>query len=174
MRRRHTIPRMSTSLLSFSCWHPILVAIKQPVRPMPALRDRHSSAQCRHYTASTSIWVGHTPALVCCHFFLEGCWSPHPSCQINFLSPAPKVKGWCHSAMARRSCRATLEVQIQTVAPAPGQYRGLCSPFTSPPSCASTPGTQWFTLGQPSLHLPTVSVFLRDDRVLCSAVPKLT
>lgn len=42
MRRRHTIPRISTSPLSCSCWHPILVAMKEPVRPMPALQDRQT------------------------------------------------------------------------------------------------------------------------------------
>lgn len=53
MRRRHTIPRISTSPLSFSCWHPILVAMKQPVRPMPALQDRHSCAEHRQHPLPT-------------------------------------------------------------------------------------------------------------------------
>lgn len=39
------MPRMSTSPVSFSCWHPILVAMKHPVRPMPALQDGHGCAE---------------------------------------------------------------------------------------------------------------------------------
>lgn len=36
-RNRHTMPRMSTSPRAFSCWQPMRVAMKQPVRPIPAL-----------------------------------------------------------------------------------------------------------------------------------------
>lgn len=36
-RSWHTMPRMSTSPRAFSCWQPMRVAMKQPVRPIPAL-----------------------------------------------------------------------------------------------------------------------------------------
>lgn len=36
-RSWHTMRRMSTSPRAFSCWQPMRVAMKQPVRPIPAL-----------------------------------------------------------------------------------------------------------------------------------------
>lgn len=47
-RSWHTMPRMSTSPRAFSCWQPIRVAMKQPVRPIPALevtRERIGRSQ---------------------------------------------------------------------------------------------------------------------------------
>lgn len=36
----HTVPNTSTMCSSLNCCVPILVAIKQPVRPIPALEDK--------------------------------------------------------------------------------------------------------------------------------------
>lgn len=69
---------------------------------------------------------------------------------------------------------ATLEAQNRSVLPIPAQCSGLCSPFTSLPSCALNPGTKWFDLGQASLQHHMLSVLHRDNWVLRSTVPKST
>ena len=76
--------------------------------------------------------------------------------------------------MLHGPAKAALEAQNQSVHPIPAQCRGLCSPFTSPPSCALIPGTEQFALGQASLQHHMLSLLHRDSWVLCSAVPKFT
>lgn len=76
--------------------------------------------------------------------------------------------------MLHGPAEAALEAQNQSVPPVPPQCRGVCSPFTSPPSCALTPGTERFALGQASLRHCIPSVLHRDDWVLCSTVPRFT
>lgn len=105
MRRWHTMPRMSTSPVSFSCWHPILVAMKHPVRPMPALQDGHG---CAEHPQHCSAQAGCNPWLVCCpDLLLGGFGVPVPAVGPAFLARHHQIQA---GTIARGSRRGALPV----------------------------------------------------------------
>lgn len=135
------MPRMSTWPVSLSCWQPILVAMKQPVRPIPALRDRHSSAEHQQTAPAAcpcSCSAACPPALLCCcAFFLEGCWVLAPGARPSFLARHQKPRAgvtlpWQRVlAVLHSLAEAALEAQNRSV-PHPWAVHGALQPLPLP------------------------------------------